>query len=93
MKKPALRPYVEFAHADPSGAIYRTTFIWDRKCTKRELTRWISEYCRTIEPGGVRGYVTEVLGYTPYPTRAWLRRGRKVLAEWPTGVAVMPRVA
>lgn len=64
-----------------------TPMAWRKeygKPTLENLEKWITEYSRSLEIGGVNQHVSLSLGYVPYPRTAKIIRQRtgEVLASW-----------
>lgn len=80
---------LEICHADPAGAAWRTIAKWtDSKQDNGALLKWLAAY-RAVLNGKCR-YVSAALGYTPYPQKAWIRRGKRTLATWEPSTVEMP---
>jgi hypothetical protein len=71
---------------------------WDRhygRPTAKNLERWVAEYHRSLEPGGVNVHISRSLGYVPYLNSARIVHNdgsNEVVAEWhaPMFMAVGP---
>ena len=66
------------------GDYRRHQMVWRGKPTEDNLIKYIKEYAKSLELGGVNERISKKLGFIPYPTSAWIvnQKTNKIMCRW-----------